>query len=49
MEYAPQPPFGVGRPDLVPPETVAAVASMITDEMPTALVEATARRRSFIG
>jgi cyclohexyl-isocyanide hydratase len=49
IEYAPQPPFGVGRPDLASPETVGAAESILTDEMPAALIEAAARRRGFIG
>jgi hypothetical protein len=48
-DYAPQPPFGVERPDLAPPETVGAAASMLTDEMPAALIETAARRRGFLG
>ena len=43
MEYAPQPPFGVGRPDLALPETVGAAESMLTDGMPAALIEAATR------
>lgn len=49
IEYAPQPPFGVGRPELASPETLAAAESILEQEMPAALVEATARRRGFIG
>jgi cyclohexyl-isocyanide hydratase len=30
IEYAPQPPFGVGRPELASPETLAAAASILT-------------------
>ena len=45
MEYAPQPPFGVGRPDLAPPQTLAAADPILEREMPCALVEQAARRR----
>ena len=45
MEYAPQPPFGVGRPDLAPPQTLAAADPILEREMPGALVEQAARRR----
>jgi cyclohexyl-isocyanide hydratase len=48
IEYAPQPPFGVGRPELASPETVTAAESILKHEMPAALVEAAARRRGFI-
>ncbi|MGH7260658.1 MAG: DJ-1/PfpI family protein [Nitrospiraceae bacterium] len=49
IEYAPQPPFGVGRPELASPKTLAAAESILKQEMPAALVEAAARRRGFIG
>lgn len=49
IEYAPQPPFGVGRPELASAETLAAAESVLKQEMPAALVEAAARRRGFIG
>jgi cyclohexyl-isocyanide hydratase len=47
MEYAPQPPFGVGRPDRAPSQTLAAADAILEGEMPCALVEAAARRRGF--
>ena len=49
IEYAPQPPFGVGRPEIASPETLAAAESILKQEMPAALVEAAARKRGFIG
>jgi cyclohexyl-isocyanide hydratase len=49
IEYAPQPPFGVARPELASPETLAAAESILKQEMPNALIEAAARRRGFIG
>jgi cyclohexyl-isocyanide hydratase len=48
IEYAPQPPFGVGRPELASPETLAAAESILKQEMPIARVEGAARRRGFI-
>jgi cyclohexyl-isocyanide hydratase len=47
IEYAPQPPFGVGRPELAPPQTLAAAEPILEREMPRALVEEAARRRGF--
>jgi len=44
-----QTPFGVGRPELASPETLAAAESILRAEMPVALVEAAARRRGFTG
>jgi cyclohexyl-isocyanide hydratase len=48
VEYAPQPPFGIGRPELAPPELLATAKPILEQEMPTALIEAAARRRGFI-
>jgi cyclohexyl-isocyanide hydratase len=48
IEYAPQPPFGVGRPELASSGTLAAAESILEQEMPAALVETAARRRGFI-
>jgi cyclohexyl-isocyanide hydratase len=47
IEYAPQPPFGVGRPELATPEALAVAESILKQEMPIARVEAAARRRGF--
>ena len=49
IEYAPQPPFGVGRPEHASSETLAAAESILKQEMPTEMVAAAARRRGFIG
>jgi cyclohexyl-isocyanide hydratase len=48
IEYAPQPPFGVGRPELASSGTLAAAESILAQEMPAALVATAARRRGFI-
>jgi cyclohexyl-isocyanide hydratase len=49
IEYAPQPPLGVGRPEHASSETLAAAESILKQEMPTEMVAAAARRRGFIG
>ena len=48
VEYAPQPPFEVGRPELASPETLSTAESILRQEMPVALIQAAARRRGFI-
>jgi cyclohexyl-isocyanide hydratase len=48
IEYAPQPPFGVGRPELASSGTLAAAESILAQEMPAASVATAARRRGFI-
>jgi cyclohexyl-isocyanide hydratase len=48
IEYAPQPPFGVGRPQLASAETRSMAESVLEQEMPTSLIQAAARRRGFI-
>ncbi len=47
MEYAPQPPFGVGRPELAPPNVLAMASQILADEMPNAVAHETAKRRGF--
>lgn len=48
MEYAPQPPYGVGRPELAPPHVLAIANEILSVEMPNAVAHATAKRRGFI-
>ena len=48
LEYTPQPPFGVGRPELADAGTRAMATSILDREMPFALVDAAARRRGFV-
>jgi len=48
IEYAPEPPFGVGRPELASAETRSAAESALEQEMPASLIQAAARRRGFI-
>ncbi|MBR0896758.1 DJ-1/PfpI family protein [Bradyrhizobium tropiciagri] len=45
MEYAPKPPYGCGRPELAPPETLAAANAILVNEMPNDVVVEAARRR----
>jgi cyclohexyl-isocyanide hydratase len=47
MEYAPEPPFGVGRPELAPAELREAVKPILRHEMPDAPVDEAVRRRGF--
>src|SRR5258708_31613692 len=47
IEDAPQPPFGVGRPELASSLTLAAAQSILAQEIPAALVETAARPRGF--
>ncbi|GJI86877.1 DJ-1/PfpI family protein [Duganella hordei] len=47
MEYAPQPPFGVGRPELAPPNVLTMANQILADEMPNSIALETARRRGF--
>ena len=47
MEYAPEPPFGVGRPELADAQTLAMAQPLVTKEMPNELVLAAAKRRGF--
>jgi cyclohexyl-isocyanide hydratase len=49
IEYAPQPPFGAGRPEFASRETLAAAESILEAEMPASVVEEVARRRGFRG
>ncbi|MEO7718024.1 MAG: DJ-1/PfpI family protein [Capsulimonas sp.] len=44
LEYAPEPPFHAGRPDIAPPEIVEKVAARIAALRPTARVEQAAQR-----
>jgi len=44
MEYAPQPPFGCGRPELAAPETLEMARGMMGPLMPEALVDQAAQR-----
>jgi cyclohexyl-isocyanide hydratase len=48
LEYAPQPPFGAGRPELADAGTLAIAAPILDQQMPFALVDATARRRGLV-
>jgi cyclohexyl-isocyanide hydratase len=47
MEYAPQPPFGVGRPELADDTTLAIAAPILAKEMPAELIKAAVTRRGF--
>ncbi|MGQ0622829.1 MAG: DJ-1/PfpI family protein [Panacagrimonas sp.] len=44
VEYAPEPPFGTGRPELADAATLAAARQVIAPLMPEALVDKAARR-----
>lgn len=44
MEYAPEPPFGCGRPELADNETLAMARGMMDTLMPEALVDQAAQR-----
>ncbi len=48
MEYAPQPPFNTGRPDLAPRELVDGVSPILGQLMPDEMIERAARRRGFV-
>ena len=48
MEYAPQPPFGSGRPEIAPPETLNAATAIAQQLMPNDIAVATAKRRGFL-
>lgn len=48
MEYAPQPPFGTGLPELAPSEVLAQARQILANEMPNELVDQAARRRNFV-
>ncbi|WP_447775067.1 DJ-1/PfpI family protein [Variovorax boronicumulans] len=47
MEYAPQPPFGSGRPELASPDTLATARGILQTEMPNERAAQAARRRGF--
>jgi cyclohexyl-isocyanide hydratase len=47
IEYAPRPPFGTGRPELAPPDVIAAVNAILVHEMPGDLIDRAADRRGF--
>ena len=47
LEYAPDPPFGSGRPELADAATRAAAAAILRDEMPRQVVGRTAVRRGL--
>ncbi len=47
LEYAPQPPFGVGRPELADPATLATARAILETQMPLAMALQAARRRGF--
>jgi cyclohexyl-isocyanide hydratase len=44
LEYAPQPPFGTGRPDIADAQTLAAAEPMLSGVFPSARLEAAGRR-----
>ena len=48
MEYAPQPPFGLGRPEIAPAETLNAATAIAQQLMPNEIAVAMARRRGFL-
>jgi cyclohexyl-isocyanide hydratase len=48
MEYAPQPPFGSGRPDLADAATVATARAIASELMPEALATRIAERRGLL-
>lgn len=48
MEYAPQPPFGVGLPELAPPNVLAIANQILADDMPNSVANETAKRRGFV-
>lgn len=44
MEYAPEPPFRTGRPELADAQTLATAKQMVTPMMPEALIDRAAQR-----
>ena len=46
LEYAPEPPFGAGRPELAMAETLAAARDLLEVDMPNALADVAAARRN---
>jgi cyclohexyl-isocyanide hydratase len=49
FEYAPQPPFGTGRPELADPATLAQTTGMLKHLMPVHELEGVRARRSAMG
>lgn len=47
LEYAPEPPFGTGRPEAAPHAVRAAAEAVLRAEMPLQTIEQTAARRGF--
>jgi cyclohexyl-isocyanide hydratase len=47
MEYAPEPPFGCGRPELADAPTRAAATGILEREMPLEAIDRAAARRGF--
>jgi cyclohexyl-isocyanide hydratase len=47
MEYAPQPPFGTGLPELAPPKVRETAEAVLAKEMPNDLIDKAATRRGF--
>jgi cyclohexyl-isocyanide hydratase len=47
MEYAPEPPFRSGRPELAPPPLLEAARKILAVDMPHELVDRTVARRGF--
>jgi len=45
FEYAPQPPFGTGRPELADPDTLAAATKTLKELMPIHELEGVRDRR----
>lgn len=48
LEYAPEPPFGGGRPELATPGTLATANAILQREMPAEVALEAAARRGFI-
>ncbi|MFC3227511.1 DJ-1/PfpI family protein [Marinibaculum pumilum] len=49
FEYAPEPPFGTGRPELAPAETLAAARGQLAELMPLERLQAVRDRRQPAG
>ncbi len=47
MEYAPEPPFRAGRPELATPGTLQTAREILREEMPNEMAVAAAKRRGF--